>query len=170
MSRFLRALNGLPVDTTPIWIRRQAGRYLPEYRATRARARDFLTLCKTPELACEVTLQPIARLGVDAAILFSDILVPLEKMGIPLTFVEGEGPRLEPVRDLAAISALRVPDPEAELGYVLDTVRLVRRDLAGRVPLIGFSGAPFTLLTYCVEGGSGRQFAETKRLLYCAPQ
>src|SRR6476661_4597908 len=126
-DRFLNALRGEPVDTTPVWIMRQAGRYLPEYRATRGRAGDFLTLCKTPELACQVTLQPIERLGVDAAILFSDILIPVEKMGIPLTFGEGEGPRLEPVRDLAGIRALRVPDPEAELGYVMDAIRLIRR-------------------------------------------
>lgn len=168
-DRFLKALRGEPVDTTPIWIMRQAGRYLPEYRATRARARDFLTLCKTPELACEVTVQPIDRLGVDAAILFSDILIPLEKMGVPLTFAEGEGPRLEPVRDEAGIRALRVPDPADELGYVLDAVRLIRRTLDGRVPLIGFAGAPFTLLTYVVEGQTGKQFAQTKRLLFAAP-
>jgi uroporphyrinogen decarboxylase len=169
LSRFLAALRGEPVDTTPIWIMRQAGRYLPEYRATRAKARDFLTLCKTPELACEVTVQPIDRLGVDAAILFSDILVPVEKMGIPLTFEEGEGPRLQPVRDEAAIRALRVPDPHAELAYVLDAIKLIRKTLAGRVPLIGFAGAPFTLLTYCVEGQTGKQFAETKKLLFTAP-
>jgi uroporphyrinogen decarboxylase len=168
-DRFLRALAGEPVDTTPIWIMRQAGRYLPEYRAVRARARDFLTLCKTPELACEVTLQPVERLGVDAAILFSDILIPVEKMGVPLTFSEGEGPRLEPVRDEAAVRALRVPDPEAETPYVLEAIRLIRRALDGKVPLIGFAGAPFTLLTYAVEGQTGKQFAETKRLLYTAP-
>jgi uroporphyrinogen decarboxylase len=149
---------------------RQAGRYLPEYRASRKKARDFLELCKTPELACEVTLQPIDRLGVDAAILFSDILVPLEKMGMRLTFEEGEGPRLEPVRSKAAIDALRVPDPDAELGYVMEAVRLIRRALDGQVPLIGFAGAPFTLLTYAVEGQTGKQFAETKRLLYTAPE
>src|SRR4051812_2963661 len=147
-DRFLRALRGEPVDTTPIWIMRQAGRYLPEYRKTRERAGDFLTLCKTPELACEVTVQPIERLGVDAAILFSDILIPIEKMGVPLTFAEGEGPRLEPVRSDAGIAALRVPDIETELPYVLEGIRLVRRALDGKVPLIGFAGAPFTLLTY----------------------
>jgi uroporphyrinogen decarboxylase len=168
VSRFLQALRGEPVDTTPIWIMRQAGRYLPEYRATRARARDFLTLCKTPELACEVTVQPIDRLGVDAAILFSDILIPIEKMGVPLTFGD-EGPRLEPVRDAAGIARLCVPDPEQELGYVLDAVRAIRRALDGRVPLIGFAGAPFTLLSYVVEGQTSKQFAETKRLLYTAP-
>jgi uroporphyrinogen decarboxylase len=168
-DRFLRALAGEPVDTTPIWIMRQAGRYLPEYRATRARAGSFLQLCKTPELACEVTLQPIERLGVDAAILFSDILIPLEKMGMALTFEENEGPRLEPVRDQSAIDRLRVPDPDEELSYVMEAVRLIRRELDGRVPLIGFAGAPFTLLTYAVEGQTGKQFAETKRLLYTAP-
>jgi uroporphyrinogen decarboxylase len=167
-DRFLKALRGEPVDATPVWIMRQAGRYLPEYRATRARAGDFLTLCKTPELACEVTLQPIERLGVDAAILFSDILVPLEKMGIPLGFPD-EGPRLTPVRDAAAIAALRVPDADAEMPFVMDAIRLIRRALAGQVPLIGFAGAPFTLLTYAVEGQTGKQFAETKRLLYTAP-
>jgi uroporphyrinogen decarboxylase len=169
-DRFLRALRGEPVDTTPIWIMRQAGRYLPEYRATRAKAGSFLTLCKTPELACEVTIQPIERLGVDAAILFSDILIPLEKMGIPLTFEEGEGPRLVPVRDQAGISALRVPDPDAELSYVMEAIRLLRRALDGKVPLIGFGGAPFTLLTYVVEGQTGKQFADTKRLLFTAPE
>ena len=168
-TRFLAALRGQPVDTTPVWIMRQAGRYLPEYRATRARAGDFLTLCKTPELACEVTLQPIARLGVDAAILFSDILIPVEKMGIPLTFSDGEGPRLEPVRDAAQIAALRVPSPEMDMPYVLDAIRLIRRELDGKVPLIGFSGAPFTLLTYAVEGQTGKQFAATKQLLFGAP-
>jgi uroporphyrinogen decarboxylase len=168
-DRFLCALRGEPVDTTPVWIMRQAGRYLPEYRATRARAGDFLTLCRTPELACEVTLQPIDRLGVDAAILFSDILVPLPAMGIPLTFSEGEGPRLEPVRDRAAIERLRVPSTDAELGYVPDAVRLIRKSLDGKVPLIGFAGAPFTLLTYAVEGKTSKQFAETKRLLFTAP-
>jgi uroporphyrinogen decarboxylase len=164
----LKALRGEPVDTTPIWIMRQAGRYLPEYRATRARARDFLTLCKTPELACEVTLQPIDRLGVDAAILFSDILIPLERMGIPVAFPE-EGPRLQPVRDEAAIAALRVPDADEEFPFVMEAVRLIRRALDGRVPLIGFAGAPFTLLTYVVEGQTGKQFTETKRLLFTAP-
>jgi uroporphyrinogen decarboxylase len=168
-DRLLRALRGETVDTTPIWIMRQAGRYLPEYRATRARVGDFLTLCKTPELACEVTLQPIERLGVDGAILFSDILIPVEKMGVPLTFAEDAGPRLQPVRDAAGIDALRVPDPEADLGFVLDAIRLIRRELDGKVPLLGFAGAPFTLLTYVVEGQTGKQFIETKRLLFGAP-
>src|SRR5262249_24799218 len=168
-DRLLRALRGEPVDTTPIWIMRQAGRYLPEYRATRARAGDFLTLCKTPEPAWEVTLQPVDRLGVDGAILFSDILIPVEKMGVPLSFAEDAGPRLQPVRDAAGIDALRVPDPEGELGFVLEAIRLIRRALDGKVPLLGFSGAPFTLLTYGVEGQTGKQFIDTKRLLFGQP-
>jgi uroporphyrinogen decarboxylase len=167
-DRFLNALRGKPVDATPIWIMRQAGRYLPEYRATRARAGDFLTLCKTPELACEVTLQPIDRLGVDAAILFSDILIPLEGMGIPIAFPD-EGPRLQPIRDEAGIRSLRVPNSEDEFPFVPAAIRLIRQSLDGRVPLIGFAGAPFTMLTYVVEGKTGKQFAETKRLLFTAP-
>jgi uroporphyrinogen decarboxylase len=169
-DRFLRALRGEPVDTTPIWIMRQAGRYLPEYRATRARAGSFLDLCKNPELACEVTLQPVERIGVDAAILFSDILIPVEKMGVPLSFTDEAGPRLEPVRDAAGVAALRVPDPELDMPYVLEAIRLIRRALDGKVPLIGFSGAPFTLLSYVVEGKTGKQFADTKRLLFTAPE
>ena len=167
-TRLLRALAGEPTDTTPIWIMRQAGRYLPEYRAVRAKAGGFLTLCKTPELACEVTVQPITRLGVDAAILFSDILIPIEKMGVPLSFPD-EGPRLEPVRDRAGIDALRIPDPDEELGFVMDALRLIRRELDSVVPVIGFSGAPFTLMTYVVEGKTGKQFQETKRLMFTAP-
>ena len=167
-TRLLKALSGEPTDTTPIWIMRQAGRYLPEYRAVREQAGGFLTLCKTPELACKVTVQPVDRLGVDAAILFSDILIPIEKMGVPLSFPD-EGPRLEPVRDRAGIDALRVPDPEEELGYVMAAIRLIRRELDGKVPLIGFSGAPFTLMTYVVEGKTGKQFQETKRLMFSAP-
>ena len=167
-TRLLRALAGEPTDTTPIWIMRQAGRYLPEYRAVRAKAGGFLTLCKTPELACEVTVQPINRLGVDAAILFSDILIPIEKMGVPLSFPD-EGPRLEPVRDRAGIDALRIPDPDEELGFVMDALRLIRRELDSVVPVIGFSGAPFTLMTYVVEGKTGKQFQETKRLMFTAP-
>ncbi len=167
-DRLLRAIAGETVDTTPIWIMRQAGRYLPEYRATRAKAGSFLDLCKTPELACEVTIQPVDRIGVDAAILFSDILIPIEKMGVPLSF-PAEGPRLEPVRDRAGIDALRIPDADAEMPYVMEAIRLVRRALDGKVPLIGFSGAPFTLMTYVVEGQTSKQFAETKRLMFTAP-
>ncbi len=167
-DRFVAALRGQPVDATPVWIMRQAGRYLPEYRATRAKAGDFLTLCKTPELACEVTLQPIDKIGVDAAILFSDILIPLEPMGMKLGFPD-EGPRLVPVRDEAGVRALRVPSAEAEMPFVMEAVRLIRRALDGKVPLIGFAGAPFTMLTYAVEGQTGKQFAETKKLMYTAP-
>jgi uroporphyrinogen decarboxylase len=168
-DRFLRALRGEPVDATPVWIMRQAGRYLPEYRATRAKAGDFLTLCKTPELACEVTLQPIERLGVDAAILFSDILIPLEPMGMKLGF-PNEGPRLEPIRDEAGIAALRVPNADETMPFVMDAIRLIRRALDGKVPLIGFAGAPFTMMTYVVEGQTGKQFAETKKLMFTAPK
>ena len=168
-TRFLRACRGQSVDTTPIWIMRQAGRYLPEYRATRNRAGDFLTLCKTPDLACEVTLQPIDRLGVDAAIIFSDILIPLEAMGIPLTFTDGEGPRLEPVRTAAAVAKLRVPVAEESTGFVMEAIRHTVRALDGRVPLIGFAGAPWTLLSYAVEGKTGKAFLDSRRMLFEAP-
>lgn len=167
-SRFLAACAGQPVDTVPIWLMRQAGRYLPEYQATRRRAGDFLTLCTTPELAVEVTLQPVHRLGVDAAILFSDILLPLRAMGMPLTFTD-EGPRLSPLDSAAAIDALRVLEPDA-LPEVLETVRLLRRELTDVVPLIGFAGAPFTLLTYAIEGQTGKSFVRSKRLLYAEPE
>ncbi|MGE0486611.1 MAG: uroporphyrinogen decarboxylase [Gammaproteobacteria bacterium] len=166
-DRFLRALRREPVDCTPVWIMRQAGRYLPEYRATRARAGDFLTLCKTPELACEVTLQPLARFALDAAILFSDILTIPDAMGLGLSLDEGVGPRFaHPVRDRAAIDALPLPDPEHELRYVTDAVRLIKHELGGRVPLIGFAGSPWTLATYMVEGGGSRDFARVKALAY----
>ncbi|MBI3898762.1 MAG: uroporphyrinogen decarboxylase [Gammaproteobacteria bacterium] len=168
---FLRALLREPVDVTPVWIMRQAGRYLPEYRATRAKAGDFRTLCMTPDLACEVTLQPLRRFAFDAAILFSDILTIPDAMGLGLHFVEGEGPAFErPVRTAADIDALGVPDPEQELRYVGDAVRLIRRELDGRVPLIGFAGSPWTLATYMVEGGSSRDFAQIKRMRYQAPE
>ena len=170
-DRLLRALRREPVDRTPIWIMRQAGRYLPEYRATRQQAGDFLTLCKTPELACEVTLQPLLRFALDAAILFSDILTIPDAMGLGLAFAEGEGPTFaNPLRDARAIEKLGVPDPETELRYVLDAARLVRAELDGRVPLIGFAGSPWTLATYMVEGGSSRDFRHIKSLLYDAPQ
>ena len=169
-DRFLRALLREPVDTTPIWIMRQAGRYLPEYRATRGRAGDFLTLCKTPELACEVTLQPLDRFYLDAAILFSDILTIPDAMGLGLYFTEGEGPRFErPVRQAADIARLGIPDPEVDLRYVMDAVRLIRNELGGRVPLIGFAGSPWTLATYMVEGGSSKEFARVKGMLYAEP-
>ncbi|ACL74090.1 uroporphyrinogen decarboxylase [Thioalkalivibrio sulfidiphilus HL-EbGr7] len=169
-DRLLRALLREPVDTTPVWIMRQAGRYLPEYRATRARAGSFMDLCQSPEMACEVTLQPLERFPLDAAILFSDILTIPDAMGLGLYFSEGEGPRFErPVQDAAAIRALGVPDPETELRYVTDAVRLIRRELDGRVPLIGFSGSPWTLATYMVEGGSSKEFARIKGMLYDDP-
>lgn len=169
-DRLLRALLRQPVDTTPVWIMRQAGRYLPEYRATRSRAGSFKTLCQTPELACEVTLQPLARFALDAAILFSDILVIPDAMGLGLYFIEGEGPRFaHPVRSSAAINQLTAPDPEIELQYVMDAVRLVRRELAGSVPLIGFAGSPWTLATYMVEGGASKDFAQVKGLLFEQP-
>lgn len=169
-DRFLRALKRQPVDQTPVWIMRQAGRYLPEYRATRERAGDFLTLCKTPELACEVTLQPLARFDLDAAILFSDILTIPDAMGLGLSLEEGFGPRFaHPIRDHAAIKNLSVPDPETELRYVTDAVRLIKQELNQRVPLIGFAGSPWTLATYMVEGQSSRDFARMKTLLYAEP-
>ncbi len=167
-DRFLNACRGEPVDTTPIWIMRQAGRYMEEYRAVRAKY-SFLELCHKPEVACEVTLQPIERLGVDAAILFSDIMIPLEGMGCEIDF--NPGPVFaEPVRSEADVAKLRVCEPEADVPYVLDAVRLIRRELAGKVPLIGFSGAPFTLASYMVEGKGSRDFAHLKRMMYAAPQ
>jgi len=169
-DRFLRALMREPVDQTPIWIMRQAGRYLPEYRATRAKAGDFLTLCKSPDLACEVTLQPLERFPLDAAILFSDILTIPDAMGLGLYFAEGEGPKFErPLRDARSIEALGIPDPERELGYVSDAVRVIRKALAGRVPLIGFSGSPWTLATYMVEGGASKEYAHVKGMMFDRP-
>ncbi|MGH8172742.1 MAG: uroporphyrinogen decarboxylase, partial [Rhodanobacteraceae bacterium] len=165
--RFLRALRREPVDMTPVWIMRQAGRYLPEYRATRERAGSFLALAKTPELACEVTLQPLARFALDAAILFSDILTVPDAMGLGLHFVDGEGPKLaHPLRDRAAIERLGVPDPETDLRYVMDAVRLVRRELGERAPLIGFSGSPWTLACYMIEGEGSATFARAKTLAW----
>jgi uroporphyrinogen decarboxylase len=165
---FLRACRGQSVERTPIWIMRQAGRYLPEYRALRARA-DFWTACTTPELACQITLQPVDRLGVDAAILFSDILVPLPGMGVPVTF--DPGPQIDaPVRDRARIEALRTPDAREATPFVLEAVRLIRRELAGRVPLIGFAGAPFTMATYLVEGGTSKSQAAIRGLLFADPE
>ena len=170
-DRFLRALQRQPVDVTPVWMMRQAGRYLPEYRATRQRAGDFMALCGNPQLACEVTLQPLERFPLDAAILFSDILTVPDAMGLGLYFSEGEGPRFrKPVRTPADIEALPVPDAQRDLGYVMDAVSLIRRELAGRVPLIGFAGSPWTLATYMVEGGSSRDFRRVKTLAFDQPE
>ncbi len=169
-DRFLRALRRQPVDRTPVWMMRQAGRYLPEYKATRARAGDFMSLCRNPELCCEVTLQPLERFGLDAAILFSDILTIPDAMGLGLRFVEGEGPVFDrPLRDAHAIEALGVPDPETDLRYVMDAVRTIRGALGTRLPLIGFAGSPWTLATYMVEGAGGSGFHTIKRMAYDAP-
>ena len=166
---FLRACRREPVERTPIWIMRQAGRYLPEYRAVREKA-DFLTMCKTPELAAEVTIQPIDIIGVDAAIIFSDILVIPEAMGMVLEMHEGKGPVFHnPVRDEAGVKALKIIEPEKDLKYVLDAVKLTKKELDGRVPLIGFSGSPWTLLTYMVEGKGSKNFAHVKKLIYNNP-
>ena len=169
-DRFLRALLRQPVDMTPVWIMRQAGRYLPEYRATREKAGSFMQLCTTPELACEVTLQPLKRFPLDAAILFSDILTIPDAMGLGLFFTNGEGPQFKtPVRTAADVKRLSVPDPEDKLRYVMDAVRLIRRELDGQVPLIGFAGSPWTLATYMIEGGSSKDFAQIKKMLYDQP-
>ena len=170
-DRFLRALLRQPVDVTPVWMMRQAGRYLPEYRASRAMAGDFMSLCMNPEFACEVTLQPLERYPLDAAILFSDILTIPDAMGLGLYFETGEGPRFEKtVNTLAEIEALPIPDPRKDLGYVMDAVSTIRRELNGRVPLIGFSGSPWTLATYMVEGGSSKDHRKSKAMLYENPQ
>ncbi|RRN59467.1 uroporphyrinogen decarboxylase [Pseudoxanthomonas sp. SGNA-20] len=170
-DRLLRALRRQPVDRTPVWLMRQAGRYLPEYRATRAAAGSFLAMAKTPELACEVTLQPLRRFPLDAAILFSDILTVPDAMGLGLYFAEGEGPKFErPVRDEADVARLAVPDMETELRYVMDAVRVIRRELAGAVPLIGFSGSPWTLACYMVEGGGSDNYAKIKAMAFNRPE
>ena len=169
-DRLLRALRREPVDCTPVWLMRQAGRYLPEYRATRARAGSFLAMAKTPELACEVTLQPLARFDLDAAILFSDILTVPDAMGLGLYFVDGEGPKFErPIRSAADVAKLAVPDMGSELRYVMDAVSLIRRELNGRVPLIGFSGSPWTLACYMVEGGGSDNYSKIKSMLLNEP-
>src|SRR6202521_1828408 len=167
----LRALLRQPTPRTPVWMMRQAGRYLPEYRATRARAGSFLAMCTNPEIACEVTLQPVDRYPLDAAILFSDILTIPHAMNLGLEFEAGEGPKFErPVRTAADIAKLGVPDPNVELKYVIDAVALVRRELGGRVPLIGFAGSPWTVATYMVEGGGSKTFGQIKRMMYEAPR
>ena len=170
-DRFIRALLRQPVDRTPVWIMRQAGRYLPEYRAIREQAGDFMTLCSTPDLACEVTLQPLRRFDLDAAILFSDILTIPDAMGLGLYFEEGEGPKFKKtIQSAADIAKLAAPDPHGELSYVIDAVSLIRKELNGDVPLIGFSGSPWTLATYMVEGGSSKTFSKIKALLFEDPK
>ncbi|MFV8572346.1 uroporphyrinogen decarboxylase [Marinobacter sp. SBS5] len=170
-DRFLRALMRQPVDRTPVWMMRQAGRYLPEYRATRAQAGDFLSLCKNTPLACEVTLQPLERYPLDAAILFSDILTIPDALGLGLYFETGEGPKFRKViRSEADVDALPKMNAESDLDYVMNAVSTIRRELNGRVPLIGFSGSPWTLATYMVEGGSSKDFRETKKLAYGQPE
>jgi uroporphyrinogen decarboxylase len=165
---FLKACRGEHTDYTPIWIMRQAGRYLPQYQKVRGNV-SFLDLCKTPELCVEVTLQPIDYLGVDAAILFSDILIPLEAMGTPLEFHEGRGPVFpEPITCQADLDKLTIPDPEEHTGFVMETIKLLRKEL--QVPLIGFAGAPFTCATYLIEGGSSKVFWETKKMMYTQPE
>jgi uroporphyrinogen decarboxylase len=167
---FLKALLRQPIDRTPVWMMRQAGRYLPEYRQVRAQAGSFLNLCTNPELACEVTMQPLRRFAFDAAILFSDILTVPDAMGLGLYFTEGEGPKFQrPVRTKADIEQLPIPDPQLELGYVMDAVSLIRKTLDGAVPLIGFSGSPWTLATYMVEGASSKSFQKVKALMYEQP-
>lgn len=170
-DRYLRALLRQPVDKTPVWVMRQAGRYLPEYREVRAQAGDFMTLCTTPEMACEVTLQPLRRFDLDAAIIFSDILTIPDAMGLGLHFVSGEGPKFTKViQNAVDIANLAVPDMEQELGYVMDAIRLTRREIDGKVPLIGFSGSPWTLACYMVEGGSSKDFAKVKGMMFDEPK
>jgi len=170
-DRYLRALQCLPVDYTPVWMMRQAGRYLPEYRQLRAKAGDFMTMCQTPELACEVTLQPLRRFELDAAIIFSDILTIPDAMGLGLYFEAGEGPKFEKtISSLVDIEQLPIPDPELSLKYVMDAIRLTKQELAGKVPLIGFSGSPWTLASYMIEGGSSKAFTKIKKMLYCEPK
>ncbi len=169
-ARFLRACARLPVDRTPVWFMRQAGRYMPEYRQIRSKY-ELLEIVKRPEIAAEVTLQPVNAFDVDAAILFADILLPVVPMGMQLSFVKGEGPQLsEPIRTEAAVRKLRLLQAEEDLGHVMETVRLVRRELDGRTPLIGFSGAPFTVASYMIEGGPSRDYRFTKSLMYSAPE
>ncbi len=169
-SRFLRACRRERTDTTPVWLMRQAGRYLPEYRAIRARA-SLLDICNRAELAAEVTLQPVRRLGVDAAIIFADILLPVVSMGIQLEFAAGEGPVIrDPVRAPEAVARLRRPETEEIAPAIYDAIRLVRRELDGKVPVIGFAGAPFTVASYLIEGGSSRHYLETKRFMFTEPR
>ena len=170
-DRYLKALLREPVDMTPVWMMRQAGRYLPEYKATRAQAGDFMSLCRNADLACEVTLQPLRRYALDAAILFSDILTIPDAMGLGLSFGAGEGPKFaRPIEDKIQVDNLPIPDPEGELQYVMNAVRTIRRELKGEVPLIGFSGSPWTLANYMVEGSSSKAFTKIKKMMYADPQ
>lgn len=169
--RFIQALKREPVDKTPLWIMRQAGRYLPEYIKTRNKAGNFMTLCKTPELACEVTLQPITRYALDAAILFSDILTIPDAMGMGVEIIEQRGPVFaKTIKTQADVNQLPALDPTVELNYVIDAVQLIKSSLGGRLPLIGFSGSPFTLATYMIEGHATHTFSEIKKMLYGAPE
>jgi uroporphyrinogen decarboxylase len=168
-ARFLKACRREPVDVTPVWFMRQAGRYMAEYRALRER-HSLLEICRIPDLATEVTLQPVRRIEVDAAILFSDLLLPLEPMGLPFDFIKGEGPQIErPINDAAGIDRLRTFEPREALAHVLEAIRQIQKELDGRVPLIGFAGAPFTLASYAIEGGHSNNFAKTKALMYGHP-
>jgi uroporphyrinogen decarboxylase len=169
-GRFLKACRREPVDVTPVWFMRQAGRYMAEYRALRERY-SLLEICRIPDIATEVTLQPVLRIEVDAAILFSDLLLPLEPMGLPFDFVKGEGPQIDhPIADEADIDRLRTFEPRDALAHVLQAIRQIQQELAGRVPLIGFAGAPFTLASYAIEGGHSNNFAKTKALMYGHPE
>ncbi|MFI4955656.1 MAG: uroporphyrinogen decarboxylase [Gammaproteobacteria bacterium] len=169
-DRLIKALLRQPVDKTPVWIMRQAGRYLPEYRALRAQAGSFLNLMRTPEWACEATLQPLARFDLDAAILFSDILTIPGAMGLGLNFAEGEGPQFAyPIKNAADVAKLHVPDPVATMPFVYDTIRLIKQELQNKVPLIGFAGSPWTLATYMVEGRGTKEFAKVKEMMYASP-
>ena len=170
-DRYIRALLMQSVDKTPVWMMRQAGRYLPEYKVLRAQAGDFMSLCRNPELACEVTLQPLRRFDLDAAILFSDILTIPDAMGLGLYFVEGEGPKFKsPIRCQKDVDNLIMPDPECELQYVMNALRTIDRELKGAVPLIGFAGSPWTLATYMIEGGASKAFTKIKKMAYSQPQ
>jgi uroporphyrinogen decarboxylase len=169
-DRFLKACRREEVDRTPVWFMRQAGRYMPEYRAVRER-HSLLEIVKTPELAVEVTLQPLRAFELDAAIIFADLLPPLEGMGLRLSYEQGEGPVIHnPLRSPADIEALRVPDPRESVGYTLDAIRLAKREIEGRMPLIGFAGAPFTLASYAIEGGGSREYRRTKQLMHAEPE
>ena len=168
---YLRALLKQPVDYTPVWMMRQAGRYLPEYREVRKNAGDFMSVCKDADLACEVTIQPLRRFPLDAAILFSDILTIPDAMGLGLYFETGEGPKFtNPITCKADVDKIGIPDPEDELGYVMNAVRTIRKELKGEVPLIGFSGSPWTLATYMIEGGSSKGFTKIKKMMFAEPQ